>query len=163
MFEEPGSYEIYCTVDTDLSVQITVVDGDDDHDDESYKAVVYVHAGLMAVAFGILLPVGAFLAHQRIMLVHKITQPLGILLAVAGFVMVVVYVELNDKDHFDELIHSVLGFALILLVLLVMPVLLVHKKWRQWHRRCGHVVAFFGMGNVLLVSVDMYNIMFPCI
>ncbi len=158
MFEQPGTFEIYCTDDSSIRFEITVVDGmvqmsdDDDEDNERYKTVIYIHAGLMAASFGILLPVGAYLAHHRVRLVHIITQPLGIIIAVSGFVSAVVYVELNDGNHFDELIHSVLGLVLVILALLVMPVLLLHKKWQQWHKRCGHFIAFFGMGNVLLVS-----------
>ncbi len=161
LFKEPGSYEVYCTLDSSISCQVTVVDGenttvnsdDDDEEKDRYKAVIYIHAGLMALSFGVLLPLGAFLAHYRVLLVHKITQPLGILLAISGFVFAIVYVELNGREHFDELIHGVLGLVLVLLVLLVMPALLIRRKWRCWHRRCGHIIAFFGMGNVLLVRM----------
>ena len=117
-----------------------------------YSPMLYTHAALMGITFGILLPLGAFLAHHEKFLIHKVTQPTGLLLALIGFVMVLVYVSLAHGQHFRFLIHGVVGLALLLLALLVMPALLLHKPWRKWHRRCGHVVAFFGMGNVLLVS-----------
>ena len=67
--------------------------------------------------------------------------------------MVVVYVELTSGEHYHFPIHGVLGLALLVAVLLVMPAFLLQKQWRTWHRRCGHVVAFFGMANVLVVSI----------
>jgi len=158
-FTEAGSYEIYCTEDNSLRASVVVFNGSNctatetqDSGPGQYSPVLYTHAALMGITFGILLPLGAFLAHHEKFLIHKVTQPTGLLLAFVGFVMVIVYVSLAHGQHFRFLIHGVVGLALLLLALLVMPTLLLYKPIRKWHRRCGHVVAFFGMGNVLLVS-----------
>lgn len=148
-FTEPGSYEVYCTEDTSLNASIKVIEM---QVEDPYRPLLYTHAALMGVTFGVLLPLGAFLAHHQKFTVHKITQPIGILLALAGFVMVLVYVSLSHGRHFRFLIHGVVGLALLLLTFLLMPTLLLHKPWHKWHKRCGHVIAFFGMANVLLVS-----------
>lgn len=105
----------------------------------------------MIAAFGVLLPVGAFMAHHQVKLVHKVVQPLGLLLALVGLVMVIVYVQLTNGKHFRPLIHAVLGLALLILAVLGMPILLL-KKQRTWHKKCGQIVVFFGMANILLVS-----------
>jgi len=152
---EAGSYEIYCTEDNSLRASVVVVNNTATETQDGpgqYSPVLYTHAALMGITFGILLPLGAFLAHHEKFLIHKVTQPTGLLLALIGFVMVIVYVSLAHGQHFRFLIHGVVGLALLLLALLVMPALLLYKPLRKWHRRCGHVVAFFGMGNVLLVS-----------
>ena len=140
--------------DTSISAVVLVADNgtDDDESDDEYEALVYIHAGLMGLTFGILLPTGAFLASHKYFRVHMISQPIGIALAITGLVMVVAYVEVTSGKHFDKLIHGVVGLTILVLVFLVMPILLAKKQWRRWHRRTGHIVAFFGMGNVLLVS-----------
>lgn len=158
-----GTYELSCEENSSIAVAIAVVDTmvdtecEDDDDAGQYGALLYTHAGIMGLTFGILLPLGAFLAHHKQYLLHKITQPVGIVLALTGFVLVVVYVELSTEKHFRFLIHGVVGLGLMVTVFLLMPVLLLQKQWRKWHGRCGHVVAFFGMANVLLVRVYVNN------
>ncbi len=115
--------------------------------------LLYTHVALMAVAFGFLFPLAAFLYYHRISLAYKLLFPVALLLAVCGLVIVLVYVELTaDKSHFGYPIHGVVGVALVALVVVVMPLLLLHRKSRAYHFRLGHAVAFFGMGNILLVS-----------
>lgn len=123
--------------------------------DESQKYIqlLYTHVAIMSAVFAVLLPVGAFLAYHQITLAHKITQPIGIVLSLIGFVMVIVYVQLSHGNHFRYLIHGVIGLALLIMVLFVMPLLLVTKCSRNWHHKVGHIIAFFGMGNILLVSL----------
>lgn len=106
----------------------------------------------MAAAFGFLFPVAAYLYFQGVTLGYKILLPIGMVVAFCGLVLIVVYVQLTSGDHFDYFIHGVVGVALLAFALLVMPALLLHKKLRVYHFRLGHVVAFFGMGNILLVS-----------
>lgn len=132
-----------------------------------YRPLLYTHAAVMGMVFGVLLPLGAFLAHHRVLLVHRVLQPIGLLLATVGLVLVVVYVELSGGKHFAHLVHGVVGLVLLIAAVLGMPALILLpmvkaverkvKNMRTWHRRCGHVVAFFGMGNVLVVSVKTFN------
>ena len=157
-FTEPGSYEVYCTEDTSLNASVQVVTM---QAEGPYKPLLYIHAALMGITFGILLPLGAFLAHHQKFTIHKITQPTGILFALVGFIMVLVYVGLSHGRHFRFLIHGVVGLALLLLTFLLMPALLLRKPWHKWHKRCGHIIAFFGMANVLLVS-SLPNMALPC-
>ena len=153
-FTEPGSYEVFCTEDPSLNASVQVIEMQvvEMQAEGLYNPLLYTHAALMGITFGILLPLGAFLAHHQKFTIHKITQPTGILLALVGFIMVLVYVSLSHGRHFRFLIHGVVGLALLLLTFLLMPALLFRKPWHKWHRRCGHVIAFFGMANVLLVS-----------
>ena len=158
-FNTVGSYQLSCEENSNFAVTISVVnrtvDTECEEDDQAgrYGALLYTHAGIMAISFGVLLPLGAFLAHHKQFLLHKITQPVGIVLALTGFILVLVYVQLSAEKHFRFFIHGVVGLGLMVLVFLLMPVLLLRKQWRKWHRRCGHVVAFFGMANVLLVCI----------
>lgn len=163
-FKSSGSFELFCSENNGISAAVIVVsENNTNHsichsietEDESsdYKALLYSHAGIMGITFGILLPLGAFLAHHEKLLAHKIIQPTGIILALIGFVMIIVYVQLTTKEHFQFVIHGFVGLTLFLMVFLLMPFLLLKKQWRMWHRRCGHIIAFFGMGNVLVVSI----------
>ena len=137
-----------------MSATIIVGEGEGgEEDDNSHlRPLLYTHAALMAAAFGLLFPVAAYLYYQGVTLGYKILLPIAVIVALSGFVLVVVYVQLTSKDHFDYFIHGVVGVALLVFALLAMPVLLLHKKLRVYHFRLGHVVAFFGMGNILLVS-----------
>lgn len=114
--------------------------------------LLYTHVALMAAAFGVLFPVGAFLHYHGVAMAYKILLPVGIVLSLCGLVLVLVYVELAGKSHFYSPIHGALGLALLLMAVVGMPLLLLHKKSRLYHFRMGHIVSFFGMGNVLLVS-----------
>lgn len=148
-FNTPGNYRIVCESDPSLQAVVIVVTTTPHR--QLFLPLLYSHAALMMAAFGVLLPVGGFLAHHQVKLVHKVVQPLGVLLSLVGLVLVVVYVQLTNGRHFRPLLHTVLGLALLLLAALGMPLLLLRKE-RTWHKKCGQIVVFFGMANVLLVS-----------
>ena len=148
-FTAPGTYQIICREDTSLNVTIVVTETSS-APPSRLLPLLYTHAALMAAAFGFLLPLGAFLAYNKAKLAHKVIQPVGLVLALIGFVLVVVYVQLSHGLHFRYLIHSVVGLVLLIMAL-GMPLLLL-KKPRVWHKKTGQVVVFFGMGNILLVS-----------
>ena len=112
--------------------------------------MVYTHAAVMGTIFGVVLPIGAYLAYQYFAIAHFVIQLISLVGGLAGLVIVVTYVELTHKHHIQFPIHGVVGLALLLLMV-TMPFLRVHKKLRKYHRRLGHVVVFFGMANVLLV------------
>lgn len=151
-FSNPGTYQVVChenaSVNSTISVSglATVIN--------KFSPLLYTHAALMAITFGFLFPIGGFLASINFTLVHKFMQPLGLVLASIGFVLVIVYVHLSQLTHFRFLIHSLVGLALMALVLFAMPLLLFQKS-RAWHKRTGHIVAFFGLGNVLLVWTSL--------
>ena len=130
----------------------------DDCDECSYKenfseGLILSHASIMSVCFGILLPVGVFLATNGSPFAHKIFQPGGIILAIVGYGLVLVYIEVEEKKHFNSA-HAIMGFSLVLLTAL-MPFLRLRKDLHYLHKKCGIVIVFYGMANVLLVST--YN------
>ena len=127
----------------------------DDCDECSYKenfseGLILSHASIMSVCFGILLPVGVFLATNGSPFAHKIFQPGGLILTIVGYGLVFVYIEVEEKNHFNSA-HAILGFTLVLLTTL-MPLLRLRKDLHYLHKKCGIVIVFYGMANVLLVS-----------
>jgi len=154
--QTPGLYTINCEQNPELNTTI-IVGAAGGVPNTHLIELLYTHAALMAIAFGFLLPIGAFLAHNKVTLAHKILQPLGILLGLSGLVLVIVYVHLSHGSHFRFVIHSAVGLVLLLMVTIGMPLLLL-KKPRIWHKRMGHVVVFFGMANILLVSTQCHVI-----
>ena len=158
-FTSPGSYVIYCEKDPSINTTIKVVNGsvtpNAASDGDKYQVLLYTHAVLMLAAFGVLLPSGAFLAFHRRLVLHKIIQPFGITLAVSGLTVIVAHTELSGRKHFggeEGVVHGVLGLVLLAMAALVMPLLLLRRSWRKWHKKCGHLISFFGMGNTLLVG-----------
>lgn len=122
--------------------------------DSKLEPLVYSHAAVMGITFGILLPMGAFLAYHYFAVVHIVIQVISLIAALVGLVIIVTYVEVTNKSHFQFPIHGVVGLALILL-LLIMPFLRLHRRLREHHHKLGQIVAFFGMANVLLVREHM--------
>lgn len=112
--------------------------------------MLYTHAAVMGTIFGVILPIGAYLAFQYFAVAHFIIQVISLIGGLAGLVIVVTYVELTHKHHIRFPIHGVVGLSLLLLMV-VMPFLRVHKNLKTCHHRLGHIVVFFGMANVLLV------------
>ena len=123
--------------------------------------LIYSHAGIMAITFGIILPLGALLANFHWKIVHIVVQIIGILLAIVGLSLSISYTEMNDGIHFCQL-HAVVGLVIVIATLLFQPVLKLlvltplSTKWkgytRVWHKRLGVCIVFFGMFNVFLVS-----------
>lgn len=127
-----------------------------DCDECSYKenfseGLILSHASIMSVCFGILLPVGVFLATNGSPFAHKIFQPGGIILAIVGYGLVLVYIEVEEKKHFNS-VHAIVGFSLVLLTAL-MPFLRLRKDLHYLHKKCGIIIVFYGMANVLLVRI----------
>lgn len=112
--------------------------------------MIYTHAAVMGITFGIALPIGAYLAYQYYVIAHFVIQLFSLIGGLTGLIVVVVYVELTHKRHIRFPIHAVVGLALLLLMI-IMPALRVHKNLRNHHHKLGHIVVYFGMANVLLV------------
>eukprot|EP00731_Ephydatia_muelleri_P027893 Em0019g766a len=115
----------------------------------SYLPLLYAHAAAMILTFGVLLPVGAFMAHNRKHLVHKLMQPATTVLGLAGLALVVAYVQMTSRAHFRQTVHAVVG-VVVLALTLATPLLLARVQWRRWHRGCGHIIIGLGIANVLL-------------
>lgn len=173
-FQEPGTYQFLCRDNCEPLATVTVVNVNDTEliefcsqpqpliDDVKYKELIYSHGAIMAVTFGILFPLGAFLANIKKPIAHMILQPLGIVLAVIGFVLAAVYKGLNASSHFNQL-HSIIGLLLLAIVIIVIPGLKlsllapIKEKWQRlviiWHKRLGISAVFFGFSNIFLVSL----------
>jgi hypothetical protein len=152
-FLEVGNFHLSCEDDQDVSATIVVREAPLEDDASHLRPLLYTHAALMAAAFGFLLPLAAFLYYQGVTLGYKVLLPMAMAFALCGLVLIVVYVQLTTEEHIiNSVIHSVVGIVLLALLLLMMPVLLLQRTLRKYHFKVGHVVAFFGMGNVLMVS-----------
>ncbi len=122
-----------------------------------YTQLIYSHAGIMAVAFGIILPLGALLASYKLVIPHIILQICGQIFVIIGLILVIVYNQLNDIPHFYQ-VHSIIGLVIILLTIIIQPLLrllsfvLLKKQGKIWHKRLGISIVFFGLSNVFLVS-----------
>lgn len=148
-----GHFRLSCREDEEIAASIIVAEREESGDNKKrLYPLLYMHVALMAAAFGVLFPLAAFLYYHGLPLGYKVLLPVAVVLAMCGVVLVAVFVELTNGKHFRFVIHSVVGVALLILAVLVMPLLLLHKKLRMYHFRLGHIVAFFGMGNILLVS-----------
>ena len=129
----------------------------------SYNELVYSHAGVMAVAFGLLLPVGSLLANYKLVVCHIILQISGQILSLIGFVLALVYQQLNNRPHFSQ-VHSIMGLCLIFMVVILQPVLklislkFLKKQVNIWHKRLGVASIFIGLCNIFIVSLQ-YNIL----
>lgn len=114
----------------------------------------------MFVTFGIILPLGAFLASVKQLIAHVILQICGQIATTLGLILGLVYVQLNhgNLQHFSQL-HSIIGLFIIFLVLILQPFLkvissvkLLKKEGKIWHKRLGIAVVFFGLSNIFIVS-----------
>ena len=185
MFEEEGLYQLLCAGNCTPVATITVLEAGVANNTEAIEQLysqilnsstcpteapttepvlselIYSHAGIMAITFGILLPLGALMANFQGKIVHIVVQIVGILLALVGLSLSIAYTELNDGIHFCR-VHAVVGLAIVIAALLFQPVLKLlvvtplRDKWkgysRIWHKRLGVCIVFFGMFNVFLVS-----------
>ena len=115
------------------------------------EGLLFSHASIMSVSFGILIPVGALLAANGSPFAHKVVQPGGIVLVLVGYGLVLAYLEVEEKGHFNT-VHSYVGFCLVLVIVL-MPFIRLRKELHYVHKKCGVVIVFYGMTNVLLVSM----------
>lgn len=148
-------FEIACQEDRSLRALITVNDigNTSETTNDKLKPLLYTHVTLMGLVFGVLLPIGAYLAYHYFTIVHVVVQAISMLAALLGLIMVVVYVELTHGKHFQFPIHGAIGMGL-LLFMLIMPLLRLHKTVKIFHPKLGHVIVFFGMTNVIVVSYD---------
>ena len=120
--------------------------------------LVICHACFMVLAFAIFLPTGAFLAHTGYHKIHVYCQLTGILFAVVGFVLIVVYISLNNWDHFQILVeprnnpHTILGLIILIMATIIQPIAII-KKYVPIHHYNGALIICLGWINI---SLGMY-------
>jgi PAS domain-containing protein len=156
-FNESGLYQLKCTSEVLLNINVT--NGQSMVIKYTYMELIYTHGAIMAVSFGLMIPLGALMAHFKKSIIHMIIQPLAIILTCLGFILAVVYTELNNNTHFNQL-HSILGLIILIIAMLILPglklsvVLPITKKGRKiltgWHKRLGTSTVFFGIFNIFL-------------
>lgn len=162
IFDTTGVYQLVCDgYDSNCRQLATVTVLKEEGGLTRYQEIIYTHAVVMAITFGLIFPFGALLAYLRKPVVHMVIQPLGLLMAVAGFLMAVVYKEINSTTHFNQL-HTVFGLLLTAVALIVLPSLKlsvmtpIGDKWQKllklWHKKLGVVAVFAGIFNIFLVS-----------
>ena len=161
-FNNPGNFGIVCQEDKELRALINVRNTSENASetviDSKLEPLIYSHAAVMGITFGVLLPIGAILAYHYFVVVNIVFQVISVIAALVGFAIIVTYVEITHKSHFRFPIHGVVGLALILLLILLLVItalLRLHRRLIEYHHKLGQIVAFFGMANVLLVSEHM--------
>ena len=172
-FNQTGVYQLYCNKNCSrLLATITVLsNGTETVEEASHKEIIYAHAVVMVLTFAAILPLGALLANLKKPIIHMIVQPLGLVLAIIGLLLAVVYKELNESTHFDTL-HTIFGLILMVVAVLALPALKfsvmspVREKWKKlvtlWHKRLGLVAVFSGIFNIFLVNNSSSYCCCPC-
>lgn len=123
----------------------------------SHQGLIFTHAGLMAVTFGFLFPLGAIIASCKNRIAHIVLQICGQILVVVGLIVVIIYNELNHKMHFSQL-HSVVGLVIAVAAIMIQPFLkllslsFLKKYAKSWHKHLGIAIVFFGLTNIFMVS-----------
>jgi len=125
-----------------------------------------LHAGLMSVAWGAFLPLGAvvarrFRSYATWIFWHKTLQMVGWLLQAVGFLMAILYIE-EHSSHFQSP-HTFIGLFIVVIGSLqpVNGLLRPHKPeageaksqtrvaWERIHKGLGWLVIALGILNVL--------------
>jgi hypothetical protein len=86
------------------------------------RGIAEIHGACMFFAFGVLFPVGAFLAHIDHKQLHRILMSIGVVVALVGAVNIFVYI--NEGRHLQNT-HSALGFMLLGSIVIMQPFLMV--------------------------------------
>ena len=149
LFQKAGKFYMHCLGDEGFNATIVVEDSMDEVS-PLFLPFVYTHVALMALVFAVLLPIGVFLYHCQHSVTYFVFLVSSWLLSILGLVAVV-YIQFTEKKHVQEKIHAVVGYILMIVFVLGLPLLLLHRKLKAYHTRLGHVVVVFGLANVLTV------------
>jgi len=134
-----------------------------------YKA----HAILMTVCFAVLLPFGILVSrfrHQKLWFVlHRAIQSMGLLCAIAGFVVIVVCYNKQQASHF-VLLHAKVGLAAAVMTVLqpLNAVIRPNKPsageavssariiWELVHKKMGYTAVLVAWANIIL-GFDLHS------
>lgn len=119
----------------------------DDYDSHAHK-LIYAHAACMGLAFGLMFPIGAFLAYTGHHKIHIPIQLTSLAIAVTGFILIVTSIESRGGSHFDNP-HSVAGLIILIAAFFLQPVAIYFRQ-REVHHKNGSFVVLSGMMNVFL-------------
>jgi len=151
LFQEAGTFVLYCQEDQEFNATIVVIQ-DIQPTSVTYRPLLYTHVALMMAAFGVLFPIAVFLYYLKLKLLYLIFLSISWIICFCGFVVIIVYIQLTDKHYFQHVIHAALSYPVSFGFLVVLPLLLVHKKLQPYQRRLGHVTMVIGVTNVVAVS-----------
>mmetsp|Transcript_42555 Transcript_42555/g.73291 ORF Transcript_42555/g.73291 Transcript_42555/m.73291 type:complete len:446 (-) Transcript_42555:111-1448(-) len=130
--------------------------------------MIAVHAALMALSWGLIMPLGMLLPAFKETRLHKMTQQVGSAMAVIGMAFIIVYTKEKGKAHFTNTMHSMAG--LVLMVLLCLHVIAAlcrppasseaagdgpgptrkRRSWEVAHRAGGAILLVLGL--MMIVS-----------
>eukprot|EP00937_MAST-01D_sp_MAST-1D-sp2_P005148 g5148.t1 len=96
----------------------------------------------MFLAFGVMLPCGAFLAYTGYHRKHVYVQVSAVFLGIVGAVLAFAYVGRRSGEH----AHHWVGFLVLVLATVVQPYLITHKMYTAHHRN-GVLVTTLGLLN----------------
>ena len=130
----------------------------------SRHGLLVAHGVAMYAAFGILLPIAAFMArtggkihlNSRKLSLHRILAPLSMLVAVGGVSLAFLGVQREGGSHLSHS-HGYIGLVLMILGVVVQP-LAIASQQHSWHRRQGAAIIVGGWANLFQ---GMYLIRLP--
>lgn len=115
-----------------------------------------VHAICMFTSFGVMLPIGAFLAFTGFHKYHVYMQCTAVIIAVVGAGVAINMVEGWGVPHFQGA-HGKLGLLILLNTLALQPYA-IWRKWIKIHHRNGSLLIVGGFTNIFLgmtaISLD---------
>lgn len=129
-----GSNGTSIAVDTGLSAEVD-------------ELLTTIHGFCMFTAFGVLFPVGGFLAYLGYHRQHIACQSCGLVVALAGACLSIVFTTAGHRKV--DNIHGVVGIALLVMTIIIQPVA-IRLSWAPTHRRNGAAIALIGLSNCFL-------------
>lgn len=128
----------------------------------SYRHLIEVHAACMFSAFGVILPIGAFLAYTGFHKRHIFFQVTGVCVGVVGGIFAIVFVQKTTGHHLSNP-HHLMGVFILFLAAIVQPTAIL-KKNRAIHHKNGAAIIGFGLMNIIfgifLLGLDIAFVYF---
>ncbi|CAM9794212.1 unnamed protein product, partial [Heterosigma akashiwo] len=137
----------------------------DDQNLLSSSQYILAHGVVMALCWGLIIPLGSVLPTFNKTRLHKVAQQVGALITVVGLALAISYTESKNKGHFSSNTHSMVGLVMLLLVFLQVVVALCRpappdingnvgpskkrKLWEQAHKIFGVCLVLLGLFMVI--------------
>merc|ERR1712127_105424 len=136
-------------------------------EDGSFRTFYFIHGALMMTSWGLLLPTGVIWARFSKHLpdalwfkVHRVTQPVGIILATVGWIVALVTFDVFSAGVSPSFLHGTIGSIVMVLGILqpfnafirphAEPPSTGRKVWEIVHKGSGWFAVIFGLIVVAL-------------
>jgi PAS domain-containing protein len=154
-FYQCSVFDYYCEIHSNVMfgrVLVGNVSASSSLPTEDIRKWKMAHAFCMFFAFGIILPIGGYMAASARFKWHYILQISGLALSVAGYVLGYTYSG-KFNGHFNHL-HGYCGIVLLALAWGLQPITVYlgtyYTQFRHLHRRNGQILVFFGIANIFM-------------